>query len=184
MYNMSFYQFTQEKKRKEMKALEEKLQKEEAQLRLEYEEYIKAEDERRRAERIAKFGENANVRELRVVDGVPIIFSTDGFSKVVDAEVVKDLEQLSHQQRSELYTLERGVYGRLESGFTNYEIDEELVSRAFNMKLESFDQLSGIHEKGKKLGYSKSFVDQQLELYPMDKLEGMMDISLKQKFKM
>ena len=184
MYNKSYFQFVEDKKREEKEALEEKFRKKEAQLKQEYQAYVKAEDERRQAEKIAKFGENPHVRELRVVDGTPILFTTDGFSRVVEAEVVKSLDQLSHKHRSELYTLERGVYGRLASGLTNYDLDEELVSRAFNLRLEHFDQLSGIHEKGRKLGYSKQLVDQQLELHSMEKLEGMMDVVLRQQNKL
>lgn len=179
MYNKSYHQFIQDKKRKEREEMESRYRQEEAQLKAEYQEYLKIEEEKRKAEREAMFGKNPNVRELRVVDNVPIIFTTDDFSQVVDMKIVKDVTQLTHQQRSELHALEPRVFGRLMSGLTNFQTDEEFLSRAFSMRLEEFDTMTGIFEKGKKLNYSKQFIDQQLECYSMEELDSMMTTALK-----
>ena len=163
MSYMSLHQFIQEKKRKEREVLEEKFRQEEAQLREEYQAYVKAEEEKQQAEREAMFGKFPNANELRVINGVPIVFITDDFSVVKEVKVVRSLDDLTRQQYGELYTLERGVWGRLSDGMTNFEVDEKLLSKAYTMRLEEFCDMAYCFELGRKKGYSDTTIEQMLE---------------------
>ena len=163
MSYMSFHAYTQEKKRKEREALEERYRREEEQLRDEYNAYVKAAEEKRRAEREALFGKFPNANELRVINGVPIVFITDDFSVVKEVKVVRSLDDLTRQQYGELYTLERGVWGRLSDGMTNFEVDEKLLSKAYTMRLEEFCDMAYCFELGRKKGYSDTTIEQMLE---------------------
>ncbi|WP_042353057.1 hypothetical protein [Bacillus massiliigorillae] len=163
---ISYLEFIDRKRQQERKALEERLREEEVQLKAEYEAYQEAEQKRIREANERTFGKNRNVEALRVVGGTPVLLKTNDFSEVTNIEMVRSLDQLTHQQRNELYSLERSVFGRLQTGMTNFEVDEKLLSKAFTMRLEEFDGLVGAFELGRKRGYTDNEITQAIETSP------------------